>query len=55
MADGAQAGTVPAEGLSNVRGPTDRPLIEDTIPAVLARTVARFGGREGALEIVEYR
>ncbi len=49
MADGAQAGTIPAEGLSHVRGPTDRPLIEETIPAVLARTVARFGGREAAV------
>ena len=49
MADGAQAGTIPAEGLSHVRGPTDTPLIEDTIPQVLARTVARFGGREAAV------
>jgi fatty-acyl-CoA synthase len=49
MADGAQAGTIPAKGLSHVRGPTDRPLIEETIPAVLARTVARFGGREAAV------
>jgi fatty-acyl-CoA synthase len=49
MADGAQAGTIPAEGLSHVRGPTDRPLIEETIPQVLARTVARFGGREAAV------
>lgn len=49
MADGAQAGTIPAEGLSHVMGPTDTPLIEDTIPVVLARTVARFGDREAAV------
>jgi fatty-acyl-CoA synthase len=44
-----ELGTVPAGGLSHVRGPTDVPLIEDTIPAVLAATVARFADREAAV------
>ena len=37
------------ERLSHVAGPTDRPLIEETVPAVLARTVAAHGAREAAV------
>ena len=33
----------PMGGLSHVRGATGEPLIEATIPALLARTVARMG------------
>lgn len=39
----------PADGLSRVVGITDDPLIEKTIPAVLADTVSRFGDREAAV------
>lgn len=47
-ADGGTA-RVPEGGLSHVRGPVDAPLIEATIPEVLAATVARFGPREAAV------
>ncbi len=41
-------GIVP-QGVSHVRGPVDKPLIEVTIPAVLAETVRRFSGREAVV------
>ncbi|MCX7646504.1 MAG: AMP-binding protein [Rhodobacteraceae bacterium] len=47
-ADGGTA-RLPVGGLSHVRGPVDEPLIEATIPEVLADTVARFGPSEAAV------
>ncbi len=37
--------TLPANGLSYVKGDTTSPLSEQTIPALLADTVARHGQR----------
>jgi fatty-acyl-CoA synthase len=45
----AALGIEPGNGLSQVRGPTDAPLIEATIPEVLADTVARFPDREAVV------
>ena len=45
----AELGILPVGGLSHVRGPTDVPLIEATIPEVLAETVARHGPREAVV------
>jgi fatty-acyl-CoA synthase len=42
-------GISPVDGLSHVVGNTDLPLIEETIPAVLKKTVARFPDREAAV------
>jgi fatty-acyl-CoA synthase len=39
------AGIAPRDGLSHVRGDMHAPLSEQTIPALLAETVARFGER----------
>ena len=39
----------PRDGLSHVRGDTDAPLSEQSIPALLADTVARFGERPAVL------
>ena len=41
-------GVRPANGLSHVKGPTDRPLIEATIPDFLAEVVRRHGHRTAA-------
>ena len=43
------AGVVPKNGLSHVRGPTDRPLLEATIPDFLAEVVRRHGERPAAV------
>ena len=42
-------GVVPVDGLSHVRGPVDRPLIDATIPAFLAEVVRRHGKRTAAV------
>ena len=44
-----QVGVVPTNGLSHVAGPRDMPLLEQTIPAAFADTVARFAEREAAV------
>ena len=44
-----QRGVVPVDGLSHVRGSTDRPLIDATIPAFLTEVVHRHGGRTAAV------
>ena len=44
-----ERGVVPVDGLSHVRGPADRPLIDATIPAFLAEVVRRHGGRTAAV------
>ena len=49
MQDGQRPGIRPADGRAYVAGTTDIPLIEDTMPAMLARTVARFGDRDAAI------
>ncbi|MDE3240804.1 MAG: AMP-binding protein [Paracoccaceae bacterium] len=46
---GAARGIVPADGVAHVAGATDVPLIEKTMPALLAETVARFPDREAAV------
>ncbi|MFN3643317.1 MAG: AMP-binding protein [Gemmobacter sp.] len=45
----AAPGIRPAGGLSHVRGATDRPLLEATVPAFLAEVVRRHGGRPAAV------
>jgi fatty-acyl-CoA synthase len=45
----AHPGIVPANGLAHVRGTTDRPLLEATIPAFLAEVVRRHGARDAAV------
>jgi fatty-acyl-CoA synthase len=42
-------GVAPVDGLSHVRGPETRPLIEATIPAFLAEVVRRHGERTAAV------
>ncbi|MDA3888149.1 MAG: AMP-binding protein [Allgaiera sp.] len=42
-------GIAPVGGLAHVAGTTETPLIELTMPALLARTVARFGDRDAAV------
>ena len=42
-------GREPQAGVSHVIGGVTSPLIEDTIPAVLKDTVARFGDRDAAI------
>ncbi|OOY06010.1 AMP-binding protein [Thioclava sp. F28-4] len=44
-----ELGVAPKRGLAHVAGPTDTPLIEDTIPAVLKRSAARWPDREAAI------
>ncbi len=44
-----EPGIEPRAGLSHVRGATDVALSELTVPALLARTVARFGERPAVL------
>lgn len=39
----------PVNGLSHVKGPTDRPLLEATIPEFLAEVVRRHGDRPAAV------
>jgi fatty-acyl-CoA synthase len=39
----------PRDGLSLVRGSTGEPLIEETIPALFKKTVARVGHQDGAI------
>ena len=39
----------PIDGLSHVTGDRSLPLLEDTIPQALARTVARVGDRPAAV------
>ncbi|MFN3262203.1 MAG: AMP-binding protein [Pikeienuella sp.] len=46
---GAEPGVRPIRGLSHVRGSTERPLIEATIPAFLAEVVRRHGERPAAV------
>ena len=43
----------PVDGLSHVVGDRTRPLLEETIPARLAATAARFGAREAAVFCAE--
>ncbi len=43
----------PIDGFSHVVGDRTRPLLEQTIPARLAETVARFGAREAAVFCAE--
>jgi len=45
----ARLGRVPQNGLSQVRGDTDVPLSDQTIPAFLAQAVARGGQREAVV------
>ena len=47
--DHASNDRTPIGGRAHVRGRTDEPLIELTIPALLARTVERFGERPAAI------
>ena len=42
-------GVVPVNGLSHVKGPTHRPLLEATIPDFLAHAVRRHGDRPAAV------
>ncbi|MEM7059496.1 MAG: AMP-binding protein [Pseudomonadota bacterium] len=42
-------GVVPENGLSHVKGPTDRPLLEATIPDFMAEVVRRHGDRPAAV------
>jgi len=42
-------GIAPAAGLAHVRGDTDAPLSQQTIPALLASTVARCGSRPAVM------
>ena len=42
-------GVRPRDGLAHVKGPTDRPLIEATVPAFLAEVVRRHGDRPAAV------
>lgn len=44
---------MPIQGTSHVRGRTDRPLLELTIPQLLAQTVAKHGTREAAVFCAE--
>lgn len=46
---GAEPGVRPIRGLSHVRGSTERPLIEVTVPAFLAEVVRRHGERPAAV------
>ncbi len=46
---GVEPGVRPIRGLSHVRGSTERPLIEATIPAFLAEVVRRHGERPAAV------
>ncbi|SDX04144.1 AMP-binding protein [Allgaiera indica] len=46
---GPRPGITPAGGMAHVAGATDTPLIELTMPALLARTVARCGDRDAAV------
>ena len=39
----------PVDGLSHVRGPADRELVEATIPAFFAEAVRRHGARTAAV------
>jgi fatty-acyl-CoA synthase len=50
-AEKSGAALAPAGGLSLVRGADTPPLLDETIPAAFARTVARHGSREGAVFI----
>ncbi|KFE36285.1 acyl-CoA synthetase [Thioclava atlantica] len=45
----AHHGVAPMRGLAHVAGATDTPLIEETIPQVLARTAAAWPEREAAI------
>ena len=45
----AHPGIVPANGLAHVRGTTDRPLLDATLPAFLAEIVRRHGARDAAV------
>ena len=45
----ARPGIVPANGISHVKGATDRPLLDATIPAFLAEVVRRHGDRTAAV------
>ena len=47
--DQGVGGDAPADGLSQVRGDPQAPLSEQSIPALLADTVARFGERPAVL------
>ncbi|WP_127901664.1 AMP-binding protein [Solirhodobacter olei] len=49
----APYGIAPRRGLAHVAGATDTPLIEETIPALLAATAARFPDREAAVFTAE--
>ncbi|WP_454725391.1 MULTISPECIES: AMP-binding protein [Cupriavidus] len=49
MQGAAGPSTLPVAGLSHVRGETDLPLSELTVPALLAGTVARFPDREAVV------
>ena len=42
-------GVAPVDGLSHVRGATDRPLVEATLPTFLAEAVRRHQGRAAAV------
>lgn len=42
-------GIVPQNGISHVKGPQDRPLLEATIPEFLAEVVRRHGNRPAAV------
>lgn len=44
-----EPGVRPAGGMSHVKGSTERPLIEATIPAFLAEVVRRHGERDAAV------
>ena len=46
---GAEPGVRPIRGLSHVKGSTERPLIEATVPAFLAEVVRRHGERPAAV------
>lgn len=49
MNPSAELGIVPADNLSHVRGRTDLPLLDTTIPALLKQTVRQFEGNEAAI------
>jgi fatty-acyl-CoA synthase len=48
-----RCGVIPQRGLAHVAGPTDTPLIEDTIPAVLIRTANLWPDREAVVFAAE--
>ncbi len=49
MLDTVRPGIAPVDGLSQVAGATDTPLLDYTVSAILDKTVAAFGSREAVV------